>query len=327
MISNAHKLTEVELMTLLEKVVTLPEKRLEKLLKTQGSADETFMQNLAVRLPHFLTATLVQITKVCGKYHEIMKHSDIWDHLELEFLKRSNKLNNQHLSDVLVAFANAGKGSEKFFALMEETIVDSPIEFEENHLHKFLKAYSQLNYGSPIIYGYLSEQLTKFKKFINVTKMAEICALFAKASGSNKAGFGFYHECEYAISQEIYHNRLSFEEGTKIIESLFKHNIGSTDFQIQIEDYLSKKIEHEQIPELLNMARALYDPGYLVKSDKLQEDLLTALSLQMEQLQPRQIETLFWAVTRDRKLYDGIQADNTYAKMFAKALLNTVYKK
>lgn len=63
-ISNAHKLTEVEILNLLEKVVTMPDKRLEKILKTEGAADETFIQNLTIRLPHFLTSTLVQIAKV-----------------------------------------------------------------------------------------------------------------------------------------------------------------------------------------------------------------------------------------------------------------------
>jgi len=63
-LSNSHKLTEVEIMKLLEKVVTLPEKRLERVLKSGGQADEAFIKNLITRFPHFLTATLVQITKV-----------------------------------------------------------------------------------------------------------------------------------------------------------------------------------------------------------------------------------------------------------------------
>lgn len=256
-----------------------------------------------------------------------MKKSEIWDHLELEFLKRSNKLNNQHLADVLLSFAIAGKGSERFFSLMEETIVDSPIEFEENHLYKFLKAYSQLNYGSPIIYSHLSEQLKKFKDFLSVTRMAEICALFAKATNSHKAGFGFYHECEKQIKLEMDNNRLSFSNGTKIIDSLFKHGIGSTEFQEQIEEYLAKKIEHEQIPELIHLTKALYSPNYIIKSDQLNEDLCTALTLNMDELSPRQLETLFWALTRDRKLYDQIQQNNTYAKMILKSLLNLTYKR
>ena len=66
-IKNAHKLTEVEMMNLLEKVVTLPERRLEKLLKSQGNADEDFIQNLILRIPHFLTTTIVEIAKVWGK--------------------------------------------------------------------------------------------------------------------------------------------------------------------------------------------------------------------------------------------------------------------
>ena len=161
-------------MNLLDKVVTLPEKRLEKMLRSRGREDPEFVNHLVERLPHFLTATLVQIIKVCGKHHHIMRNSVIWDHLELEFLKRSNKLNNQHLGDVLFSFAKAGKGSERFFMLMEETIIDSPIPFEDNHLFKYLKSYSQLNYGSPRLYSYFSKHLTEFKGFLTIKRMTEI---------------------------------------------------------------------------------------------------------------------------------------------------------
>lgn len=326
-ISNAHKLTEVEIMNLLEKVVTLPEKRLEKVLKSTGQADEDFMQNLKVRLPHFLTATLVQITKVCGKYPEIMKKSDIWVHLELEFLKRSSKLNNQHLADVLLSFASVGKGSELFFNQMEEVIVDSPIMFEEKHLFKFTKAFTQLNYGGPTLYAYLSKMFKREIDTMHPTRMAEICALFSRSTNSHKAGFGFYHECEKQVKLEMANNRLSFSDGTKIVESLFRNNIGSTEFQEQLEEYLSNKLEHEKIPELLRLTKALYEPGYAVKSQKLQDDLFTALTLNMKEMTVRQVESLFWALTRNQRLYQQVKQGDTYAKMVTKGLLGIVHKR
>lgn len=63
-IKNPHKLTEVELYRTLEKIVELPEKRLKAMLKTNGKAvDEVFLDNIIQRIPQFLTATLVNITK------------------------------------------------------------------------------------------------------------------------------------------------------------------------------------------------------------------------------------------------------------------------
>jgi len=271
--NNVHKLTEIEIMNLLQKVVTLPEKRLEKMLKTQKKEDPEFIRNLIERLPHFLTATLVQIVKVCGRHSQIMQKSEIWDYLELEFLKRSDKLNNQHLADVLFAFACAGKGSEKFFNLMGDTITNSPIEFEENHLFKFLKSYAQMNYGSPLLYSHLSMKLQELKDYLSITRMAEICGQFAKSTNSDLGGFGFYEFVENAVKQEMQHNRLHFTEGSKVIECLFRWNIGSSDFQERLEEYLTKKIEHERIPELLSISKAIYDPKYIIKHSQLNEDL------------------------------------------------------
>lgn len=122
-------------------------------------------------------------------------------------------------------------------------------------------------------------------------------------------------------------NKLSFEDGTKAIENLFKSNIGSTDFQIQIEEYLDKRIEHESIPQLIELATAIHDPSYIIKNKKLRDDLYTALTLNMNDINVRQIETLYWALTRDKKLFESCLEDDTFSKMLVKSLLNNVFKK
>ena len=64
-LKNPHKLSEVELYKALEKIVEMPEKRLKTMLKesNQKVIDEVFLSNLMERMPQFLTATLVNITK------------------------------------------------------------------------------------------------------------------------------------------------------------------------------------------------------------------------------------------------------------------------
>lgn len=63
-IKNPHKLTEVELYRTLEKIVEMPEKRLKQMLTMGNKAvDEVFLANVVQRIPQFLTATLVNITK------------------------------------------------------------------------------------------------------------------------------------------------------------------------------------------------------------------------------------------------------------------------
>lgn len=141
-IKNANKLTEVELMNLLKKVVTLPEKRLDKILRSEG-LNEEFIGNLIARLPHFMTDSIIQITKVAGTHKDLLKGNELWNHLELELLRRSSFINNQDLADILFAFASTGTGSEKFFNHFEEVIIDSPIPIETTHLFKMMKSFSQ----------------------------------------------------------------------------------------------------------------------------------------------------------------------------------------
>jgi len=64
LITNPHKLSEVELYRTLQKIVNLPETRLKAMLKNpQKPVDEVFLANVAERVPQFLTATLVNFTK------------------------------------------------------------------------------------------------------------------------------------------------------------------------------------------------------------------------------------------------------------------------
>ena len=63
-IKNPQKLSEVELYRTLEKIIEMPEHRLKSMLKQgQDAVDEVFLKNIAERIPVFLTASLVHITK------------------------------------------------------------------------------------------------------------------------------------------------------------------------------------------------------------------------------------------------------------------------
>ena len=47
----------------------------------------------------------------------------------------------------------------------------------------------------------------------------------------------------------------------------------------------------------------------------------------MDEMSIRQLEFLFWSVTRDKKLYNDVVNGNIYSKMFTKALLNAIYRR
>ncbi|CAI2385882.1 unnamed protein product [Moneuplotes crassus] len=326
-LSNIHKLTEVEVMQLLEKMVTLPHKRLEKILMAQKEEDPVFISNLIERLPQFLTATLVKITNVCGGHYGSIRRSKIWDHLEFEFMKRSTRLNDQQLVDILFSFSRLEKGSKEFYDEMELIIIKSETEFRENELFKFLNSFSQAKQGSPELYKYLSEKLMIHKNSLSITRMAEICAEFSIAPNAKLAGSGFNDFIEKEIRKRISLGQLHFSEGAKICDSLFINGIGSAEFQVQLEEYLANRVENEKIPELLSLAHALYNPKYQIKHSKLHQELCTVLTLSMEELSIRQLGFLFWSVTRDQKLYKMIKSGDSYSKMLIKALLNTIFRK
>jgi len=143
-ISNPHKLSEVELYRALEKVVELPEARLRTMLKSDAY-DEVFMANLAKRIPHFLTATLVNLTKALLVKKDAFRDHPIWMHLEGEIYRRRAKLNNEQLAQVMQAFAMTGNGSTQFYNEMESLVIDSPILIETEHLLTILNAYAQVD--------------------------------------------------------------------------------------------------------------------------------------------------------------------------------------
>ena len=144
-IRNPHKLSEVELHRALEKIVEMPEKRLKQMIRHnsgQNYVDEVFMQNLAERVPMFLTATLVNITRTMAASKDAFRDHPIWTVLEEELHKRRNHLDNRQLASVMHAFGMTGNGRKEFYAEMEEVVTDSPIFIETEHLERILAGYA-----------------------------------------------------------------------------------------------------------------------------------------------------------------------------------------
>jgi len=61
----------------------------------KASIDEVFLRNVAERIPQFLTATLVNITKTLLLQKDYFREHPIWRVLEAELFKRKNNLNNE----------------------------------------------------------------------------------------------------------------------------------------------------------------------------------------------------------------------------------------
>jgi hypothetical protein len=69
----------------------------------------------------------------------------LWKPLEVELHRRRNALNNLQLGQVVNAMGATGNATRFFFEDLEETIMDSPIPIETEHLRKILNGYSLVN--------------------------------------------------------------------------------------------------------------------------------------------------------------------------------------
>lgn len=158
-IKSPHKLTEVELYQTLQKIVEMPEKRLKTMINQGGTnaIDEVFLLNLAQRVPHFLTETLVNLTQVLLLQKDYFRGHPIWKPLEVELQRRKNNLDNQQLADAIYAFGVTGNATRFLFDDLEETIIESPIPIESEHMLKILSAYSLVDQGTPEFYSHVQE--------------------------------------------------------------------------------------------------------------------------------------------------------------------------
>lgn len=219
----------------------LPEKRLKNMLKN-NTIDQEFLNHIEDRIPIFLTATLVNITKTLLSQKDLFREHKIWKKLEIQFLQRRRFLDNDQLATVLSAFGLSGSGSNLFYRDMEEMVTDSPIPIENDNLVKILNGYAEIDQGSALIYQTISEKiqargLDEFEKPSQITAIAKT---LSKATNVQAGGFGFYAEMEKHIKQCLHGKKFpqhildsdekSFDELCKLSSDIFQANVCTNAF-------------------------------------------------------------------------------------------------
>ena len=63
------------------------------------------------------------------------------------------------MAKVVYAFGATGNATRFLFSELEETVIDSPIGFESEHLLKILSGYSLADQGEPVIYAHIEKNL------------------------------------------------------------------------------------------------------------------------------------------------------------------------
>ena len=80
-----------------------------------NAIDEVFLMNLAQRVPHFLTETLVNLTQALLLQKDYFRGHPIWKPIEFELHRRRNNLNNRQLASVMYAFGVTGNATKFLF--------------------------------------------------------------------------------------------------------------------------------------------------------------------------------------------------------------------
>jgi len=175
------------------------------MLKTKDKpVDEVFLMNVAQRVPHFLTATLVNLTKTLLLQKEYFRNHPIWSVLESELFKRRNNLNKEQLADVIYSFGISGNGQKDFYVQLEETITDSPIPIESEYLQKIIEGYCQIDMGSPELYGSIVQKfIDRGLNNLSPKDLTHIAKCLGKATNVQKGGFGFYKEMEVELRNRL----------------------------------------------------------------------------------------------------------------------------
>ncbi|CDW77722.1 UNKNOWN [Stylonychia lemnae] len=310
-IKNPHKLTEIELYKTLEKIVELPEKRLKLMLtQNQQAVDEVFIANVIQRMPQFLTATIVNITKTLMLQKDYFKDHIIWRPLEQELYRRRNNLNNEQLATVINAFGVTGNGSKTFFHEMEEIIIDSPIGIENEYLQKILMGYSQVDLGSATLYGHIVERmLSRGLEKMSIQNIVEIARHLSKATNVHKAGYGFYEKMEKHIHKEIHEGRVTFPDLCNIVENILPANIGSNKFQQELEDFILNKFESDNLQIVSDLIKGI--SLYKIKNPDLENLIYKTVAININEFTLKQLETLIWAFSRNHK---SIYEEKKYLK-------------
>lgn len=209
-------------------------------------------------MPQFLTATLVNITKTLLLQKDYFKDHGIWHGLEAELFKRRKALNNEQLAQVMHSFGVTGNGQKEFYQEMEEVITDSPIPIETEHLEKILAGYTEVDQGSPVFYSILAERIIQ-RGFDgrDPVALSDLCRSVSRATNVQKGGYGLYSEIEKHIKTELHQGRVTWTALCKVVENLLPPNIGSNEFQLELERFLIANYNDDNLQHIVSLVKGL----------------------------------------------------------------------
>mmetsp|Transcript_17974 Transcript_17974/g.30585 ORF Transcript_17974/g.30585 Transcript_17974/m.30585 type:complete len:325 (-) Transcript_17974:938-1912(-) len=189
---------------------------------------------------------------------------------------------------------------------MEDVITDSPIFIETENLHLILQGYSEVDAGSPAFYSIIVEKLLDRGLYkMDCVQAASVAKCLSKATNVQKGGFGFYRAMEKHLKTEMHQGRVNYEQLIEIMGDLLAHNIGSNEFQQELEKFAAANFNTINLQNFVDMVKAL--SLYDIKLEELDEAIFRTIEERAEDFTTNQLQLLLWSLSRKHLIHNQTQ--------------------
>jgi len=135
-------------------------------------------------------------------------------------------------------FAISANGSYDLFDEIEECVIDSSINIETEYLEKILAGFSLIDRGIPTLYEHLVTHLKDRIEEMGPERVSRAGYYLSRATNVHAGGYGFYIEMEKHIKRSLHEGKVTAADLAKIVENLLPQNLGSKEFQKDLEDFI-----------------------------------------------------------------------------------------
>jgi len=92
---------------------------------------------------------------------------------------------------------------------------------------------------------------------MTIERIVEVSKNLKRATNVQAGGFGFFEAMEKHIHKELHQNKLTFGELCAVGENVLANNIGSTEFQKEIEAFLIQKYSADNLQHITDLLKGL----------------------------------------------------------------------
>lgn len=234
-------------------------------------------------------------------------HERVQQKLMRLFRWRMGELTLGQIATIVQTYAQSRRFDQSFFREVENEVYE---RVQDGQLlsvpdaEKILRAYQHSQFGSAVLYGCLTRVFKVAQFELDPLKLAEYCKVLAKST--ERGGFGLYTITEQRVQERI--RDYDFHDLVRLATSFYSVNIGSTRFQVMLEEKLSSHFpsNKELAPsDLVRLMRATSKYIFRYNSLALFNQMESAALALLPHISHRQFAHVMWSLMRSgRGSYD-----------------------